>query len=296
MTSDYSFVATWTYFALYITMFLIVSIVCAVKVTKEHHKQKNIQESIYQYTKTKLIKQWIKLLWQKKKIYLQLIPHFFDQATDIGVVVEFYHLRNENIGINTMYLFATSIFILILHRIISSFAIYQLTKNKSFILYQLFDVLMIRCIWTNYKLESDEPSNAQRYLQTLEATFESAPQTLISAAFLVKSTTGTLSPIVIVSFITSLWSLSSRISADDKIMVQDEWKKIDFSHKKCPCVNYRYFIRVFVWRFLEISSRITLLCLVWLNMGGMSVFIVLVIEFVYLSVICFGLGTVDIMG
>eukprot|EP01084_Bolivina_argentea_P307602 531708_1 len=31
-------------------------------------------------------------------------------------------------------------------------------------------------------------------------------------------------------------------------------------------------------------------------MGGMSVFIILVIEFVYLSVICFGLGTVDIMG
>ena len=40
------------------------------------------------------------------------------------------------------------------------------------VLLQLFDVLMVKCIWLNYRLGTDEPTNSQRYLQTLEATFE----------------------------------------------------------------------------------------------------------------------------
>eukprot|EP01083_Nonionella_stella_P083750 231635_1 len=71
-----------------------------------------------------------------------------------------------------MYLFVVSICVIIVHRIISSFAIYRLTKNKGFMLYQLFDLLMIRCVWTNYQLGTNEPSNQQRYLQILEAIFE----------------------------------------------------------------------------------------------------------------------------
>eukprot|EP01083_Nonionella_stella_P110686 324098_1 len=88
--------------------------------------------------------------------------------------MEYWRLRDHDIGIDTMYLFVVSISIVIVHRVISSFAIYRLTKNKAFILYQLFDLLMIRCVWSNYKLDTNEPSNQQRYLQVLEAIFESA--------------------------------------------------------------------------------------------------------------------------
>eukprot|EP01083_Nonionella_stella_P172767 593932_1 len=297
MATDYAFVVTWTYFSAYMFIFLIVSIVCAFTVRSEYAEFKNKDADNAKWSMAKLSKRWAKLLWRKKKVYGQLIPHFFDQATDLGVIFEYYKLRDDDeIGINTMNLFVVSICVLIFHRIISSAAIYHLTKKPIYMLYQVFDLLMIRCIWTNYKLDSDEPSNSQRYLQIMEATFESAPQILISTAFLVKANTSSANnPIVIISLITSFWSLSARVSGDDKLMFKEEWKSVGCK-SKFPFVNCRYIIRVFLWRFLEISSRIILLCLMWINLGGLSVFVVLTLEFIYLSVICFGLQSVGIMG
>eukprot|EP01083_Nonionella_stella_P034164 93533_1 len=189
---NYSFVVTWTYFTIYMFIFLIVSVVCALTVRTEYIIDKNKDEQITKWTARKLIRKWAMLLWQKKKVYLQLIPHFFDQATDLGVIFEYYNLRETEKGIDTEYLFIVSICVLIFHRIISSAAVYHLTRKPMHVLYQIFDLLMIRCIWTNYKLGSDEPSNSQRYLQILEATFESAPQILIATAFLVKSSSMTV--------------------------------------------------------------------------------------------------------
>eukprot|EP01083_Nonionella_stella_P043282 116780_1 len=129
----------------------------------------------------------------------------------------------------------------------------------------------------------------------MEATFESAPQILISTAFLVKSSISSANnPIIIISLITSFWSVSARVSGDDKLMFKDEWKSLECS-SRFPFVNCRYIIRV-LWRFLEISSRIILLCLMWIDLGGLSVFIVLTAELIYLSVICFGLQSIGVMG
>ena len=171
MATDYSLVVTWTYFSVYVLTFFIVSIICALKITKEYKHNKS---SGLQLKKKDLFIQWIKLLWRKKKIYFHLIPHFFDQATDFGVIIEYYRLSNdgEDHGIDTWYLFGVSIAVIIIHRIATCTAVYKLTKNWKYMLYQLFDLLMIQCIWTNYQLDTDEPTNAQRYLQVLEATFE----------------------------------------------------------------------------------------------------------------------------
>eukprot|EP01084_Bolivina_argentea_P005912 11174_1 len=132
---SYSFLVTWTYFTVYFTIFFIVSIICAIKLRKEYKQQKNIQQvqqkQLQKWSKKGIIKQWGKCVWTKRKIYFQLIPHFFDQATDFGVIFEYWRLRNDKeLGINTMYLFVISIFVIVLHRIVSSLAIYRLTKKK----------------------------------------------------------------------------------------------------------------------------------------------------------------------
>eukprot|EP01083_Nonionella_stella_P238395 835429_1 len=84
-------------------------------------------------------------------------------------------------------------------------------------------------------------------------------------------------------------------------MVREEWKSIELICLKkkyakrstsCYCINHRWFLRVVLWRFLEVSSRIGLLCVVWINLGGLSVFIIFGFEFLYLSIICYGLGTI----
>ena len=48
-------------------------------------------------------------------------------------------------------------------------------------------MLIFKSIWTTYQLGRSEPTNIQRYLHILEATFESSPQLLISIAFVIKT-------------------------------------------------------------------------------------------------------------
>ena len=178
MALDYSLIVTWSYFALYMIGFLIVSIICAIKIRKqwkENKSQVEINPDQKKMSKRSALVLWAKLLWKKKKVYLQLVPHFFDQATDFGVIFEFWRLHQDGKdagGLNTLYLFGVSIGVIVLHRIVSSIAVYRLTKNWIYCILQVFDALMIQCVWTNYQMDTDEPSNAQRYLQVLEATFE----------------------------------------------------------------------------------------------------------------------------
>ena len=89
----------------------------------------------------------------------------------------------------------------------------------------------------------------------------------------------------------SFLSLTARVSADDKAMFRDEWKRLIID--TFPKINYRWFIRVFCWRFLEISSRIAIMTLTWINLGGISIFIIVGLEIVYLVIVCYGLGTLS---
>eukprot|EP01083_Nonionella_stella_P125152 378422_1 len=288
---DYSLVITWGYFITYVLVFTIASIVCAISVYKDKEDKGVV----------KLAKAWAKSIWVKKKIYLELVPHFFDQATDFGVVYEFYisYSSGVEIGINMGYLFTLSIAIIVTHRVVSAVAVYNLTHNPKYAVAQLFDVLMIQCIYTNYKLGTAEPSNAQRYLKTMEAIFESAPELLLQATYLIKTAQTTISLTVVASLLMSLWSLSSTVSADDKTMLKEEWKSVQFKDEDdkwtFPFVNAKYVIRVGFWRFLEISSRITLLVLTWINLGGKAIFFLLGIEFCYLALLSWALGTIDIL-
>ncbi len=99
--------------------------------------------------------------------------------------------------------------------------------------------------------------------------------------------------IIIVSTIVSLWSLTAKVASDDKVLFDEDesdqkpFRNLDIAFKKKLCFvrfNWQYLMRVILWRFLEIASRICLLLLIWVNIGGLSVTIILGIEFF----ICFG--------
>ena len=158
----------------------------------------------------------------------------------------------DNAHVNVEYLFWASIFVIILHRIVSGYAIWRLTHKWSDVLLQIVDLLMVKCIYLNYKLDIDEPSNCQRYLQVLEATFESSPQLLIAMGYLAKIGISDASPIVLVSTLTSLISLTSRIASDDKAMFIAKMKDIEFNWKALRtfdfsiACNFWYILRVFL--------------------------------------------------
>ena len=85
--STLSFIIGAIYMGIYLFAFFITSIYCAyIIINNEGYKGKGC---IYK------IKKWIKLSWKKKKLYLAIIPHLFDQATDIAVLIEYYELSNN---------------------------------------------------------------------------------------------------------------------------------------------------------------------------------------------------------
>eukprot|EP01084_Bolivina_argentea_P042762 78832_1 len=285
LTSDtaasYSIAVTIIYFSTYASVFCGASIFCAYSINKEMNYTSTIQAKTTKPTslcsKT-FVKLWGKSLWKMKKVYISIVPHIFDQATDIGVLFQYYALwKDDNFTIiEAQYWFFMGIFVIALHKLISCISIFLLFKNWKDVLYQLFDVLMVKAIYANYKLGMDEPSSGQRYLQVLEATFESGPQILISMAFILK--THIWDGIVLVSIVVSLWTLTSRIASDDKSVLAAEWRGIEFHYKRCPILNWRYIFRVIFWRFFEITNKITLYALIWLSMGGFSLIFVILFE------------------
>eukprot|EP01083_Nonionella_stella_P316543 1148340_1 len=99
----------------------------------------------------------------------------------------------------------------------------------------------------------------------MEATFEAMPQLLMSTGFIVK--TQAFDTLIVISLVSSLWSLTARVSADDKLWIGNEWRSLDFTYEKCPVINWRSVLRV-GYRFLEISSNLCLVTVLWINWGG----------------------------
>ena len=116
---------------------------------------------------------WMRSIWQKKKIYWAILPHIFDQASDAGVVYEYYEeWRNYNSSdsqstVNPKWFFIFGVFIIVFQRIISTVTIYGMTHNPKAALLQLFDVLIVKAVWVNYVLHLEEPCNPQRYIELL---------------------------------------------------------------------------------------------------------------------------------
>eukprot|EP01084_Bolivina_argentea_P255224 429205_1 len=174
------------------------------------------------------LSKWFIELHRKRQCYIALIAHIFDQATDITVLISFYELSVKEEsgeivcdGINMTYLFYLSIFILVLYRTISSIFIFIYTKRIRSAILQFADLEIFHAIMINWKLHSREPSNPQRWIQSWEAAFESAPQSLLQFVFLMK--TGSFgNGLIVVSFIFSLFSMISRVITDDIVIFIEE--------------------------------------------------------------------------
>ena len=57
------------------------------------------------------------------------------------------------------------------------------------------------------------------YINILEAIFESSPQILISTVYLIKINSNTNISFIVLSLLTSFYTLTSRVSMDDKSMI-----------------------------------------------------------------------------
>eukprot|EP01083_Nonionella_stella_P151083 482308_1 len=97
--------------------------------------------------------------------------------------------------------------VIVMHKIISCSVIYALSESLLNVTLQIFDLMMVKAVYLNYKLGTNEPGNSQRLLQLLEATFESGPQLFISMMFIIK--THETDPLILISAISSLYGMKA---------------------------------------------------------------------------------------
>eukprot|EP01084_Bolivina_argentea_P255712 430218_1 len=183
-------------------------------------------------------------VWGRKSVYLPLISHLSDTATDFASVVEFGIVAaNSNpidCGINVWYLFALSIICMVVYRIISSFKIWQITKSWYRVILQFLDIELYHILYISHFMSLKGTSSPQRLLSVLEAVFEAAPQSVIQLVYLMF--TKNLSPIIIISSVFSFINLTLSLISDDRKALG-----IEFGDRAA-------FILIYMFRILDVPS------------------------------------------
>eukprot|EP01083_Nonionella_stella_P084333 233425_1 len=236
-------------------------------------------------------KSFLSALWKKRGIYGQVFVHFYDTATDIGVMVEWYLLAEQERNAQTPEdniesldmngLFWTTVAFLIAYRVISvclgAVSTYQDDQSVVWIyvdgcFFGLLDLYIIKTVYQSIKDEHEEPSPRQKMIQLTESIFESLPQVVLQSVFIIRSQNDeelkhdNSIGLVAMSLLASLFSISSKYFWVDRDGVDDDAQDAELSIK-CPCVNPKYVLRV-IWRFCYILTRFCILSLVWSVMGG----------------------------
>eukprot|EP01084_Bolivina_argentea_P235056 395652_1 len=157
-------IASIIYFSLY--FFLLIGLAFYVHKTENHDSKKS----------------FLKALWNKKSIYGQILVHLYDTATDMGVLVQWglyakQEADGENIeSINMSYLFWSSVFFIILYRIIAIIiACFSAQSDRqTFCGYcfdaflGLIDMYVIKAVYGAMKQDAKEPTVKQRMIQLTE--------------------------------------------------------------------------------------------------------------------------------
>eukprot|EP01083_Nonionella_stella_P072985 197046_1 len=249
------------------------------------------------YPRGKKLKTWMMDIFKRRKCYLPIIAHVFDQITDVVVAIQFYDLATNPLisdngqwgpcnGLNMWYLFIITVGSMGVYRLISSWLIYRATKWWFRFILQLFDIELLWTLYVNYVCHNVEPCNPQRWIITLEAALESTPQSIIQFIYLAKTGTFASSPWIAISFLSSLFSVVFKLTSDDRNVVIARAKTLNFKFKLGGCVSFWYVFRV-IWRVLDITSNVLIMALIWIIMGGYVLTIKVAIEFGVCLIYCF---------
>eukprot|EP01083_Nonionella_stella_P113005 332953_1 len=283
--------------------------------TSEQESAQNTQTTDWESASCgQKFKLWASDVWSRKGIYLAVISHLSDTATDFAAVVEFHYIAKawtpqECNDLNVPYIFALSITAMALYRIVSSVMVWRVTRSFKRVLLQFIDIELFQIVYISHRLGLKSKSSPQRMISALESVLEAAPQAALQLIYLIK--TRNLSTIILVSSIVSLLNLTSSVIGDDKTFLKIkfrnpfsdktyEQKYGTYNHSSVEPINrieersmmygFLQFAILNVFRFLDIPSQILLYVFMWYYVSGMAVFIVVVIDIV-IVLLCYALTT-----
>eukprot|EP01083_Nonionella_stella_P008905 25796_1 len=222
------------------------------------------------------VKLWFKDVWKRKSVYVPLMSHLSDTATDFAAIVEFYQIASmysatQCGGINMWYLFGLSVTAMLVYRVISSMVIWRITRSCTRVITQFLDIQLFQILWLSHRLGLKNKSNPQRLISVMEAVFEAAPQSMIQVIYLLK--TEEFIGIIALSSALSFINLTLAIIGDDKQLLQIT----KFSAKA---------IRLYLFRVLDVPSSILLYAFTWHFINGYVTAALLMID-VIVAIYCF---------
>ena len=92
---------------------------------------------------------------------------------------------------------------------------------------QFLDIELYYTFYTAYQMRKEDTTIMQRYIQGMEAVFESSLQCIIQFVYLVRlnqfGRSNISSNIIKISFIFSLWSIISKTITEDKQKLRKEY-------------------------------------------------------------------------
>eukprot|EP01083_Nonionella_stella_P297353 1009844_1 len=267
------------YGSAYGLLLLIVSIYSFKYLMKFHPKFKAARS-------VEKFKMWVLDVWKRRRCYVPMVSHLFDQITDVAVAIQFYYLAQTNADCNELNiwsLFILTVLSMVVYRTISSFLIYKNTQSIRRAVFQMIDLQLFEALYINYICDKTEPSDPQRWITLLESALESSPQTVVQLVFLLKTGASDTNFLITLSLLSSFWTIISKIVSDDKEVVIDKAKRFQRNRRGEP--QPMYFVRI-IWRVLDVSSHIVLMALLWISVGGLYVAIQVGVEFVVFLYIC----------
>ena len=239
------------------------------------------------------VKDFFTIWWNEikrlKTCYLVALRHELDQVTDIAVMIEFGKLaRQEKTSdkqcepVNFDWLLRFSVVFFLLYRLISAYSLYDITRKPRRFVYQLFDLELFRTLLVNHAAKSKSACNPQRWIQSLEAIWESTPQALIQLFYIVQISTVGKRPnwIVLVSFGYSILSIANKSTSEDKLAFKRKYQTFSKSKKG-------YLVRV-LFRIIDVTYRTSIIFLIWILFGGFWLITVLLLEASILLIFIFG--------
>eukprot|EP01084_Bolivina_argentea_P092707 166763_1 len=239
-------------------------------------------------SKMNFVKLWFKMVWKMRTVYLALAVHLFDVLTDFLVLFTWWHLEQmegDIKDINSRVMALCGLFTLLFHKLISTAAFWMKEENVHRCILQFFDLLIFQEIYISHKKivaqfknrtaqKAVETTTSFKYIRTLEAVFESIPQSILQIVFILRTVREYTSDILVISSLSifqSIVSMTNSIVENDNVyMNTPKWTR----HKQRlpPTLP---FLKHALCRLSEVFYRISLLSLFWTVCGGTAFSILL---------------------
>ena len=259
----------------------------------------------------------LKEIWSYKWIYISSLSTIYDQATDIGVLIYWYSLiNNDDIKhVDMMLLFVLSCVFLTFSRVVNTLLGYNIIKSSILGLFLgMFDLLIIALVWGKISRNKnvfeemshgDDELSIISQLQLIEVVFESLPQILLQSLFLIRTFGNSTvygdgnefnNYLVWISLFISVVSATNKISHfamtnGGGVSERDEFQnKYNIRHK-CPIINIGVLSKK-IFYISTIITRLFLYSLAWSVCGGMFVCLFIVICWI-VFVICIKRGVYE---